>query len=479
MSNIADFFPNDINGTVFVASGPIAAGEIVTIRSDGKVEIVTPTYTGQTSNSPTIFESGVVGGGYGAAAYDSANNKIAVVYRDAGNSNFGTVAVGTLSGTSVTWASPVVFASVATSFVGVAYDPDTEQFLVSYKNDSDSEVYVIVGDASGGSISFGTAVTVTGTNTKESSIIYDTNAGKGLVVYVFAAGNVGKAKVVTITGTVPSFGAEAEWVSGAGGNPESVYSPTAQKTVITWVDGVGGKAKVATISGTTVSFGSEGSYTSILIDHMALVEDENENKIFIAYFNIVGGDGMGVVGTISGTSISFGTPVAFEPGNTTFNKVLYDSLIEKVSIFYRDADNANRGSSVLVTITGTVPSYSSETAFETNAVETTAAVYDPVEQKRVVMYADTISSRGESVVMSNIFTSQAGKAFGFANSAAADTENVPVISTGGITELQSGLTAGVEYWVNGETGALQASDTGFPKMGLALSATSLLVRGEV
>ena len=45
-----------------------------------------------------------------ASAFDSANNKVVIVYQDNGNSAYGTAIVGTVSGTSISFGSPVVFA---------------------------------------------------------------------------------------------------------------------------------------------------------------------------------------------------------------------------------------------------------------------------------------------------------------------------------------------------------------------------------
>ena len=47
--------------------------------------------------------------------------------------------------------------------------------------------------------------------------------------------------------------------------------------------------------------------------------------------------GKAVVGTVSGTSISFGTPVEFESGNTPYIRGTFDSSNNKVVIAYSDA----------------------------------------------------------------------------------------------------------------------------------------------
>jgi hypothetical protein len=39
----------------------------------------------------------------------ASNNKVVIAYKDAGNSDFGTAIVGTVSGTSISFGTPVVF----------------------------------------------------------------------------------------------------------------------------------------------------------------------------------------------------------------------------------------------------------------------------------------------------------------------------------------------------------------------------------
>ena len=46
--------------------------------------------------------------------------------------------------------------------------------------------------------------------------------------------------------------------------------------------------------------------------------------------------GKAVVGTVSGTSISFGTPTTFHDAGTDTSVVVYDSNAQKIVIFYQD-----------------------------------------------------------------------------------------------------------------------------------------------
>ena len=93
------------------------------------------------------------------AAYDANAQKVVIAYRDTGNSNYGTAVVGTVSGTSISFGTPVVFESAVTRHSAVGYDANAQKVVIAYKDDDDSDKSTaIVGTVSGTSISFGTAV---------------------------------------------------------------------------------------------------------------------------------------------------------------------------------------------------------------------------------------------------------------------------------------------------------------------------------
>ena len=120
--------------------------------------------------------------------YDSTNDKTVIAYRDDGNSSYGTAIVGTVSGTSISFGSEVVFESASVSHLDAAFDSDNGKVVVAYRDDGNSnDGTAIVGTVSGTSISFGTPVVFDddgdyGENT-DNSMVYDTNAKKILVVY--------------------------------------------------------------------------------------------------------------------------------------------------------------------------------------------------------------------------------------------------------------------------------------------------------
>ena len=59
--------------------------------------------------------------------------------------------------------------------------------------------------------------------------------------------------------------------------------------------------------------------------------------------------GTAVVGTVSGTSITFGSAIVFESANTTHPSATYDSTNDRVVISYRDDGNSYYGTAIVFT----------------------------------------------------------------------------------------------------------------------------------
>ena len=87
-----------------VASGTLPSGKPVVVNADGTVSTVSQTSQTQAIGSSASYESDKNGSSVTAAiVYDSTNNKVVIVYKDAANSSYGTAVVGTVSGTSISF----------------------------------------------------------------------------------------------------------------------------------------------------------------------------------------------------------------------------------------------------------------------------------------------------------------------------------------------------------------------------------------
>ena len=119
------------------------------------------------------------------ATFDSNSNKVVISWSDKGNnSNAGTSIVGTVSGTSISFGSAVVFEAPITKDISSTFDTVNNKVIIIYKDQGNSNYgTAIVGTVSGTSISFGTAIVFASAETQYTNVVYDTAAGKIAIVY--------------------------------------------------------------------------------------------------------------------------------------------------------------------------------------------------------------------------------------------------------------------------------------------------------
>ena len=463
-----------------VASGALTNGKAVCVNTDGTVSSVAETVNTESVSSGVVFESASTQGL--AATYDTSNDKVVIVFRDSGAN--GQAIVGTVSGNSISFGTPVQFESGDVNNNSVVFDSSNNKVIISYVDTGNSDYGTsVVGTVSGTSISFGTPVVYNSGGTSFVSSAFDTSANKVVIAYSESGG---KAIVGTVSGTSISFGSEAQFESGSTYNTAVAYDVNANKTVIAYRDNGDsnkGKAAVGTVSGTSISFGTPVNFdTQNSRDIMASYDPVNQ-KVLIVYKILSGSlPGYSIVGTVSGTSISFGTRVAFHTGSTDVNRVVYDSAAQKHVILYRDQDpSPNHGRIRVATISGTSVSYSDEFTWSTTNFSEPAITYDPDQGKVVIAYVDpNNSSYGTARVYQTAYTEQnltSENYIGITRSGAADTKGAIIDTQGAIADNLSGLTAGQSYYVqnDGTLGTTAADPSVFA--GTAVSATKLIVKG--
>ena len=380
-----------------IASGTLPSGRPVIVNADGTVSVVAE--SSDSAGSGTVYETG--NAQLNRAAFDSSNNKVVIVYQDQDNSNYGTAVVGTVSDNSISFGTPVVFASADTPYPGITFDSSNNKIVVVAGEASGGEAYnagrARVGTVSGTSISFGTGVVFNAANTTWTDAVYDSGNGKIVVVYKDQGNsNYGTAVVGTVSGTSISFGSEVVWQSANMSYPRLSYDTNAGKVVLVYRDNANssyGTALVGTVSGTSISFGSEvifnDSGSTLWID---ITYDSTAQKHVIVYQD--GGDthGKARVGTVSGTSISFGTEVTFESAESSYMSATYDSNANKTVVLYRDQGNSNKGTAIIGTVSGTNISFGTPFIFHNESAANIDSAFDSNSNKIVVCFQDGTSS---------------------------------------------------------------------------------------
>jgi len=288
---------------------------------------------------------------------------------------------------------------------------------------------------------------------------------------------------------------------------------------------------VGTVSGTSISFGTPVVFDGE-VNYLSVVFDNSNSKVVVTYMD---GDnsnfGTAIVGTVSGTSISFSTPVVFESTTTSFISSCYDTSNSKVVVFYRHSGNSNIGSAKVGTVSGTSISFGTLSTFTSSVIGSSSAVFDTSLNKVVVCFRDVTNSSHGFVVVGEVsgadisfetpavfdetptaalfsvfdlsanktvvsYEVESGTVFGrttvlqpkttnltaenfagFTGSAYSDTQTATIQSQGAINDKQSGLTPGQVYYV--QTDGTLSTTPGDPSVvaGTAVAANKIIVEG--
>ena len=214
MTNLSDLFPAGAGKQVsFVADGSIsAAGKPVLLTAAGKAaEIVGAS---DSAGTPVVFEAAATY--FPAATFDSNSNKVVVAYRDHGNSSYGTAAVGTVSGTAISFGTPVVFEAARSDFISTTFDSNTNKAVIAYQDPNNSDYGTgITGTVSGTSISFDPALVFETSNTSDTAATFDSDSNKVVIVYRDAGNSNYGTGVVYSTGSTNLTAADLLGISDA------------------------------------------------------------------------------------------------------------------------------------------------------------------------------------------------------------------------------------------------------------------------
>ena len=446
MSNLSELLPAGGGGknVDFVASGTLASGQTVALKSDGTVTAVDETAISGAVGTTSQFSGGDIASS--AIAYDSTNNKILVAYSDYTASQNGKAVVGTVSGTNITFGTPVQFSGPTLGDnnrrIGICFNSTEGKFVIAYRDSSiNNSGRAITATISGTSVSFGSSAVFTTDVTNYQACSYDSTSNKVVIVYSNDSdGGDGYGVVATISGTSLSFGTPVEFESGYTYFPVPVYDSNANKTVIVYRDGGNsnyGTAIVATVSSTAISYGSSVVFEAAQTEHQTAAFDSVNNKIVIAYADMGNsGYGTSIVGTVSGTSISFGTAAVFHSiatGNVQM-QAAYNVKARKTVIGY--GGSSVDGTYVEATVSGTSLSFSSPVTFESVGYINQApavAAYDSTNFLVLFSFREAAVGTGDAVAIRSAYTSTNNTDFiGITDAAISNSATGEVVVQGGV-----------------------------------------------
>ena len=468
------------NTAAFTASGSIAAGAPVAFKSSGVVEAVVEVTTTDTLGAEVTVQAGNPADTPASIVYDAANNRYVAVQ----TINLSTYAVaGTVSGTTITWGTPVVLNNTGTSYGAlVVYDQNANVPVAFYQYNGNFETRVISG--SGLTITLGSAVSLsttmqTGTNFNWGAS-YNTFWGR--IYCVYRASSAMFVRGLVVSGTTITAGTQ-NTISVNGTNYNADYR-IAQR-------GSGGFSVVAVNSARTNVYGAD------------------------LYVVNPSGDGLTIALNSEPGSIESSLTSASIGGSIAFNNYIVFSYKSSSTEFLGNWSNANNLSGRTLSVgsnSGSVFNISfivdgaalrcirttsgnqilisnvstSTTAPTISTYKTVAASGGNQSARASAAYQNAyvyIQNNGSTSNVSRVFgaasiTSNYLNYVGLATATVTDGQTVNVTTPGGVNASVAGLVPGSVYYVSPE-GTLLAGEYTFPRVGRAISATSILAEDRV
>jgi|13_taG_2_1085334.scaffolds.fasta_scaffold03465_3 hypothetical protein len=460
-----------------VASGNLTDGSAVVVNADGTVSVVA---LGSDSLGSAVTVD-VDSSDRPAVAYDTTNNKVVIAY---GNNvdGLGYAVVGTVSGSTISFGTPVQFNGGGSDHLGIAFG--NGKIFIVYEDEGNSSYGTgVVGTVSGTSISFGTEVVYNSGLSINNRVVYDSGNDKFFVFYRDGSNAyTGTGYVATVSGTSITYTGYGTWSSGGAPYPAGAYDPVAGKIGLFFRDsanGNQGRGVVITISGTTWSQGSWYTFNSTTA-YISASYDSVENKIAVFYQDAANSQkGTVIAATISGTDLSYGSEQIFADFEARLDWAVYASTAGKHAVLYHDQTDGYKTKIKTATLSGTTFTFGSQIDVSDSTSDEQYMAYDSDTNQVIISYresSDPFSSKAALFAPSS--TNLTSENFlGFSDGAFATTQSAAINTTNTIDRNQSGLTAGQTYFVqaNGTLG----TSAGSPSVtaGTAISATELIVKG--
>ena len=495
MSNLSELLPAGAGAksAKFVASGTLASGQTVGLKTDGTVEAISLTAVSEAMGTASEYSAG----NYISATsmcYDPGNDRVIISYRDEPNSSYGTIVAGTVSGQSISFGTPYVFNSAGTYDTQVVYDIVAAKILCVFGQNA-AVLYGVALTLSSGSWTQGsTASKGASGNVGYVQAAYDVNAQKTLAV--FKVTYVGlKGAIVSLSGATVSI-SNFTAVSGFNQNsePQAITYDDSTGTpacvIVADTDSGGNQLKVFAgyIYGlSTPTFGSPTQVATSSVSRefqMAIAYDSVQKKSVIIYRHEDGGvsDTYAVVATIAYSSLAMtlGTAVAASNLKGTYVKAIYDTYAKRTVLCFNVNQAPQGGATRTITVSGTTPTWSTTDVYYDsggNSAIQTSVTYDPDTLKVIPSWSsNNVGSRGFAAVYQVGWSTTNYTSFvGITDEIISSGASGSVIVQGGVNSKVTSLTIASDYYVQ-TNGTISTASSTVPA-GRALSTSSILLEG--
>ena len=490
-----------------IASGSLNSGDAVMMNQDGKLSAVTGTAGTKATTCNFVTTHADSTPEESQLVYDSTNDKyIAVYHGSGGGANDIRARIGTVSGATITWAAEQMITSGSSNPTNcnALWDSNNQRLLTLYRDAADSNRgHMIVSSISGGTITNGSPVLVTGgAEINRYCMVQDPVEDK-IVVFWEGTGNVGKAVVGEITaGTnTSSWAGETTYCPNRAFTPVAAFYPGQNKIVCSfqhYSSSERGAIIAGTVSGNSVTFGTIQYYEEAYRVNGSLSYDSQNQQMLLAWQSGTSPYNAKMrTATLSGTTFTFGTTkvirgVTGTSGSDGNPAICFDPNSKKALLVWTDSTaGANQLSSAIVTMSDmSAPTNLTQTsAIQFTNNNETADIYSGQAGKNLVLDPDTHiityifrdsnnTQRGIKYYTERIGASNMtiNNYVGFSEAAYTNGQTAKINVVGSINGGQSGLTTAMKYYVMNDGSITTAADDPVINAGLAISGTQILVK---
>ncbi len=490
-----------------VADGAISAQKPVILTSDGKAKQVAETGNDVTEGIGTAnqFNSTNAINYPSTSLAQVADDKVAVAYRDAANSNYGVVQIATVddSGRTISFGTKVVINSVAATGAGVAFDTSRSVLGATIQTDSDPKLIIANFTISGTTLTKqGSSLSlITTDEVKAHTTFFDPDNNHIMVFLVYVNSTDRTFRAVAVTGNSSGTPTSSYLVNV---NVDSTYFDEANPFFATYDTNVNAffitanksepstfRGIVVTNSGTALT-ATERSKTkpTNYKNEPTICFDSNNNKVVMAY-NTTGNYNEIVNITMTTNDFTLGTPTSTTSIGTGSSDSVskgflsFDPTAQRIVLLRGGGGSAtsrwavfsNDGTDFTEQSTGVWDSSTNNFAQRGGILQTAMTTNMDSNPIPIIMNnGDTGYGYAAvyTVGQTPVTNLDNGNYLGVAKAAISDTATGTIVMPGGISEGHSSLTIGNHYFTNGAgTIGLSGNARGEQYLGKAIAADKI------
>ncbi len=278
----------------------------------------------------------------------------------------GYVQTGVSIETEITYGDQTVFNNHDTRDLDVIA-LNSEKFVVAFRDDDSGDGVAMIGQVSGTTVTYSSAYTFSTSEIYQPSLAALTEEKFVLVYWDYGNGSHGESLVGEVSGTTITFGSEVEF------NPAGTYFTSVAKlsdsTIVVAYADCGnnwhGTGVIGTVSGTNIAFGSEYIYNPGMTDQIS-VASLSTTKFVVAYLDWDNSEyGSAVVGVVFGDEITFGSEFEFNYASSFYIDVTGLTDTKFAIVHSADYYSTGYGNVIIGDVSDRNISYGSDYTFTT------------------------------------------------------------------------------------------------------------------